>query len=782
MHHVFETAHQRGMDVYFAVDVDTESANPQDMILRLPESDRFRQGELWLPRPDTAGGYAFYKAQAEYLLKTYPQITDFVVWFRKGGQPWTRLKLTDLPEAWQQEWHEAVKKNPAVAEMHQSHNMLAFSKIIKATQRAIREIGRQDVRVATGSWDFLFLPGADHFFPTDVTFIPLDWMVLRDQSQMATAERRAATAQVGKNRPMIPVVWAHHDDGNYVGRPYTPFPDFYDKLVDSAASGFGIIHWTTRPLDVYFTSCIRQVFQQSKNEPIEATCRRMAMDLFGPRYCDAMTEYLVRWVHEAGLIGRETTDFFIDHVLSDRERIEQHYKERMAILNAVPIAGLTPSQKGWLRYFKGLEQFIVGVYETEQYFNEAKAAYGRGDMAAAREAIAHCRPEQVIQQYADFSSEQDITAGEKGLIASMNTRWLSHYIRFRQQLGLEPVRYNYGPTLHEYLAQSRGIFTFYFEPDRTVWAVFGEDEVNAIAVPRVGTTDAHYAWQVLDKPKTITVFEIPDSVTLHRPEGLSPAIEEICRNGIVSDHPIEVTVQPIMAYDGRVRVYMPEDLAAGDYALTLYFVNSPVLGVGKDVFEARVRVVKAADRQHRNLYTFAPQKARYMRLLCKGNSLNHWNHLRELLMTSLLPGGEVKASGYQEGFEPNLTIDGNLQTRWAAEGRNQWIQYELDPDRTADQLRIFWNLGEERKYSFDLQFSQDGLTWTPVKYAEAESESAIPTPVMVRQIDLAKSAPTPNQIFTVAIPLRLESAGTVELSLVPIKGKASLCGLVLEPK
>jgi hypothetical protein len=61
--------------------------------------------------------------------------------------------------------------------------------------------------------------------------------------------------------------------------------------------------------------------------------------------------------------------------------------------------------------------------------------------------MAACHPEQIIKQSAGFSAA-GITRGEQGLVVSLNTRWLSHYVRLRQLLGVEPVRYKFGPTSH----------------------------------------------------------------------------------------------------------------------------------------------------------------------------------------------------------------------------------------------------------------------------------------------------------------------------------------------
>ena len=52
-------------------------------------------------------------------------------------------------------------------------------------------------------------------------------------------------------------------------------------------AGFGIIHWTTKPLDLYFKSLVNQVWAASKNQPLDVTCRQMAAHLVGPEQAEA---------------------------------------------------------------------------------------------------------------------------------------------------------------------------------------------------------------------------------------------------------------------------------------------------------------------------------------------------------------------------------------------------------------------------------------------------------------------------------------------------------------
>ncbi|MFH1716310.1 MAG: alpha-glucuronidase family glycosyl hydrolase [Planctomycetota bacterium] len=575
MHNVFAHAEQRDMDVYFAVDVDTASANPQAVIRTLPQEARFpiavqqmswmnqEEGKAWLANPDTPAGYLYYKAQVEALLKAYPQIDCLVVWFRHDNTPWMAFKAAEMPDSWQKEYDDELKKTPEAAKLWKSHNFFALAKIVKAFERAITEVGRNDIRIAIGSWRFDFLPGCDRFMPRHVKFIPLDWEVLNDRSRLRNSESRQVIREVGTHRPVLPVVWAHHDDGNYVGRPYTPYSDFHTRLVDSKACGFGVIHWTTRPLDLYFKSLSRQVWRNTEDQPLRATCGEMAERLFGAGARDRMAEYLHGWVTEAPKIGRETSDRFIDRKLGDMDEVRTGYERRMKLLSEVNESALEQEERNRLDYFKGLEQFVLDVHLAENALQQSRELYEAGDVAGARDAVAQCRPESVIEKYAEFSSLGGITRGEQGLVASMNLRWLTHYVRHRQMLGGEPVRYNFAPTSHDPLAQSMGTFTFHFGPDKRVWECFGTKETGA------------------------AMFAVPENVNISRNADVPAAYEEICRNGIESDKPITIRLQPIMAKGGRGSVNLGR-LPAGKYRLELLMLDPESTGPGRRLFNVTV--------------------------------------------------------------------------------------------------------------------------------------------------------------------------------------------------
>ena len=214
MQDVFAYAGQRAMNVFFADDVDTISANPQDLILTLPPEARFAIGNtarpVWLANPETPEGYRFYKAQVESLLAAYPQITCLVAWFREGGTPWMDLKIAEMPAAWQEEYKAAIAATPRAAKFRYAHNMFAIGKIVRAFERALGELSHGRVQLAAGTWHFAFLPAADLFMPRQVKLIVLDYDGAIRQPGVCN---RGKAAYAGRDR------WASPASPGHLGTP-----------------------------------------------------------------------------------------------------------------------------------------------------------------------------------------------------------------------------------------------------------------------------------------------------------------------------------------------------------------------------------------------------------------------------------------------------------------------------------------------------------------------------------------------------------------------------------
>jgi hypothetical protein len=599
MREVFAHACRRAMDVYFATDVDTFSANPQELIETLPPQARFLTGSrqpLWLANPDTPEGYRYYKTQVESLLAAYPQITDLVVWFRPRGTPWLEMKRSDMPSAWQAEYQAEVGRTPGAERLWKSHHIFALGKIVRAFDRALGELGSRRVRLAAGTWGFEFLAPCDRFFPAHVALIGLDYNVLHDRPQLGDAESRRVIAAVGARRAVIPVIWAHHDDGNYLGRPYTPFDSFHAKLVDARATGFGIIHWTTRPLDLFFASHIRQVWQQSKDQPLTETCKELAAKWFGAAAVGPMAGYLQQWITEAPQFARETSDFFIDRPLTNAAEVVAGCQERLRRIESASCVTRAPAQRERLDYFRGLERFIAAFYPTHAAFQNAQALARKGDLAAARQLMAECHPEPIIEQFAQFSSRGGITRGEQGLVVSLNLRWLPHYIQLRQRLGLEPVRYRFGPTSHDRLAQAAGTYTYAFDAQHRLWQTLGAQETGAAV------------------------------------RALADVADENCRTAIESDRPLTLAVRPMLRGASlspgryRLRLWMADPLstACGQRVFTVSIADSTVRD-RIDIFQSAGRPKQAIERTYpvtvgRNgvvQFTLTPEHGKTLLCACR---------------------------------------------------------------------------------------------------------------------------------------------------------------------
>ena len=436
-----------------------------------------------------------------------------------------------------------------------------MGKILRAFDRALKEIGASHTSLAAGTWGFEFLPAADRFFPADVMLIGLDYDVLLEKPQLGEAASRASLREVGGHRPIIPIVWGHHDDGHYLGRSYMPLPEFASKLDDAKAAGFGIIHWTTRPLDLYFDSLAQQVWENTKDEPLRETCRKFAADWFGAQNREVMGEYLELLITGAPQFGRETSDWLIDRRLTNITEVITGCRARLAMLDKASIVGLLSEQQQRLDYQRGLEEFIAAFYEAHGYFQDSQDLLTQGDVVGARKLIAKCHPEKVIEQFARFSSIGGITRGEQGLVVSLNTRWLSHIVSLRQSLGIEPVRINFALTSHDLLAQQRGTYSFRFGPEHDLWETWGEEETGAKVV----------SLPPLSFPTTNATLPV--------------AWNDICRTGIEINKLTTLLLRPIMAGDNRG---LEKLLSAGDYRLHLLVVDPDSTASGQGLFEFKV--------------------------------------------------------------------------------------------------------------------------------------------------------------------------------------------------
>jgi hypothetical protein len=313
------------------------------------------------------------------------------------------------------------------------------------------------------------------------------------------------------------------------------------------------------------------------------------------------------------------------------------------------------------------------------------------------------------------------------------------------------VRYNFAVTSHDPLAQSRGVFTFFFDADQKIWQTLGTQETQ--------------------RP----VCTIVEGKAVDHPRDLTDAEAEICQTGIELDAPLQLAVGPIMKRDSRGRKYTSgSSLLAGRYRLRLLTLARHT----NDVQDHAVDVSMATPLGTRLEYRVEPTRGKYLRVVVRGNDVNAWNSINELKCSAMISGTPaVTASGCVESYEPKKAADGDRATRWAIDGKPHWIQFELDPAKPFDRVAIEWYEGKRRTYDFDLQVSADGSEWSELKF-----KRPVPSPSNPISDRITVTVPSdgPRQVLKRTYDLELEGPGSVQLTLTPVRGKMLLCGLTLE--
>lgn len=403
-----------GMGFNWSFDVDTTYANPQNIIVTLPEEDRFQVGKCWLARPDTDEGYLFFRKIIETTMKDFPAISKITVWWRGGsgvefGGLANTMRESDLPQAWLEEY----KASPLEAKNNYGPGHLYHSKVALAFRRALDELGHSRVKLAYGSWwqndrnSTKNFAAANHFMPRGMPCYALDYHMVFGESR----DYREQLKQTAGNRPLVVIEWAQHDDGKYMGRPYMPPADFATKLKDVGASGFGVIHWTTRPLDIFFKSVANQVWSNTANEPLTTTCEKMALDFFGASQSKVMAEYLHEWMTTAPAFGRETLDRLdgdgVGGAVKDFDLRAQDCDRRIAILLRVDTGKLSDAAMKRWKFFKAHEEWIR-LFHLAQKSKDPELR------------------KQAILKYVEMASvDGGMTRGEKGLLIQHNLKWLN---------------------------------------------------------------------------------------------------------------------------------------------------------------------------------------------------------------------------------------------------------------------------------------------------------------------------------------------------------------------
>jgi hypothetical protein len=510
MARVFEHASDMSMKIVFAVDVDTWSANPKNIIESLPPACRIKLEPQDIVNPETAEGYQYYKAQIKSLLNNYPQISTICIWVRTGATLWRNIKTSQFPESWTKEWNQIIIRHPELTTDNLGPSTFAFSKIVTAFQKALKELKHDDITLGFGSWGWEFLPSAGLLLPDYCALMPLDYRIIFDSE-----ETRAIHSKIGANRKLIPIVWAHHDDHRYFGRPYAPYSDFNNLLKERNASGFGIIHWTTRPLDLYFKGLVDQVWQSSENKSIASIIADYNKTIMGSTQ-DPLMDYMTEWILRGPMFGRETTEHFFDlgkqisgENYEPTEVTLNLIRKRSDILKKVNPAELSGFGSKVLDYYSSMEVYYESLFQNQDKFTKAYSYLGRQSIDSATSILQTVTPEKTIELYAKASIILPITSGEKAAVISMGARWLPDFVNLKQRARMTDICYKFEATQHDTLAQFPGTTTYSIDRNKILWSCLGEREIKGGVA---GVFESKEASDLPENSLSFMVFKAPFSV------------------------------------------------------------------------------------------------------------------------------------------------------------------------------------------------------------------------------------------------------------------------------
>jgi hypothetical protein len=217
---------------------------------------------------------------------------------------------------------------------------------------------------------------------------------------------------------------------------------------------------------------------------------------------------------------------------------------------------------------------------------------------------------------------------------------------------------------------------------------------------------------------------------------------------------------------------------AGNYRMKLLLRDPVSTAAGQRVFKVSTQVSGQAAGGD---YAFEPEKARYLRIACHGNSQNDWNSITEVTLAALAKDTNapaVTASHELKDYPATAAADGRADTRWATRGREEWLQLRLDPNVPVERLGVAWFGGQERQPRFEVLVSDDGQQWRAVKNFRV---ATAPSQALELRVDIFAESGERGRILQRIWPVHLDRPGVVTLTLTPVAGKALLCGVELEP-
>ena len=482
MNETFEYAGECGTKVISALDFDTWMSHPENVMTKMPKESVFNINGYLTSNPEHPEGFKYYKNQIQELLKKYPQVDELTAWSRapnnkfniKLGTIWMAFCYEDFSRKWKKEFDAILQKNLTIKRGLKGSGLFAFSKIVKALEKAASEV-KPELQIGYGSWNFHWLKYADILMPKSFCFRPLYGTV-----EFEKDFRAKELMVIEEPRNVYPIVWAHHDDFAHIGRPYKSYSNLPNMLISRDLDVLRTIHWTIHSLDLYFTGTAKQLWSSTANQTLKENVDYYVKRRFGT-VSEELSTYYFEWMNNGLIFGREISGYFVDLAknrwkskLKPWKELVPEVKSRISLLNA-----LTKNKRNnYWDYQYGIEEFYNSFFENQAVFSEAYKLIVKGEINEACKSMSATNPEETIRKFVKAQQNIEFTPGEKALVLSYNTCWVPDFINLKQRLDLELIRVKFTPTKHDPLAQIPGENTYSIDENGKWWICYWKNEVT----------------------------------------------------------------------------------------------------------------------------------------------------------------------------------------------------------------------------------------------------------------------------------------------------------------
>ena len=225
---------------------------------------------------------------------------------------------------------------------------------------------------------------------------------------------------------------------------------------------------------------------------------------------------MTEWITHGPMFGRETQEHFFDlgkQIYGEKyeptEVTIKGIEKRTGLLKRVDQTTLSEMGKKMYHYYASMEQFYLSMFQNRDKFNKAYNLLGRQSIDSAKLILQTVTPEKTLELFAKAFTILPVTAGEKGLIVSMGTRWLPDFVNLKQRARMADICYKFEATQHDTLAQQPGTGTYFIDNGKILWSCLGEKEL------KTGTAASFNDKEALKYPEnSLTYIKITSPFTV----------------------------------------------------------------------------------------------------------------------------------------------------------------------------------------------------------------------------------------------------------------------------